>query len=290
MRPPVILIGMHRSGTTLVVSLLRRLDFFAGARLEENGEPWFFLRRNEWLLRRAGGAWDRPTPVKALLGDPVFRAEVNRLFSRDVASRAFAEFAGGRARLDDPWGWKDPRNVFTLDVWRSIFPGARLLYVRRHGVDVAASLVARHRRIRDSGDSVLTRWSLSSRLKAALSPLEFQNHFSLSARCTTLDGAFELWEEYAGEAEAVFAAFDGDKLAVDFENLSRDPKAHARAIATFCGCAVDDGAIDEVASSIDASKALGFARDPTLVRFHERIHERPLMRALGYDASPEADE
>ncbi len=30
------------------------------------------------------------------------------------------------------WGWKDPRNTFTLPMWLSIFPKARVLHVLRN--------------------------------------------------------------------------------------------------------------------------------------------------------------
>lgn len=282
-RPPVILFGMHRSGTTLVVQLLQQLGFHAGAHLDENAEAWFFLRRNEWLLRRAGGAWDRPLAVKALLRDPDLRAQALEIFAAQTKTVAFRCFASDRAR-SGPWGWKDPRNVFTFDLWREIFPGARLVNVRRHGVDVAGSLVARHRRLRTDGDTVLRRWSLASRMKAALQPFEFLNHFSLSTRGATLDGAFDLWEEYVGEAEAVFAAFDGDKLAVDFEDLVRDSSARLRAIAAFCGCTTDEARLAAAVAAIDPRRARAFVRSPELVAFHARVRKRPLMRALGYDA------
>ena len=287
-RPPVILIGMHRSGTTLVVRLLQQLGWFAGAYLDDNAEAWFFLRRNEWLLRRAGGSWDYPLPVATLLGDPGFREEVVTLFRCEVGSAAFREFVGRDGATPGAWGWKDPRNVFTLDVWREVYPRARVVYVRRHAIDVAHSLVVRHRRIRDAGDTVLTRWPLRSRLKAALSPLEFHNHFNLSARCTSLAGAFALWEDYAGAAEREFAACDGDKLVVDFESLLADPAATLAELAAFCGCEVDGAAVSTAVATIDRGKARAFAGDPELVAFHRSVRERPLMRELGYDAPVEA--
>ena len=44
-------------------------------------------------------------------------------------------------RFDQPWGWKDPRNVFTLPLWLRVFPEAKIIYIVRNGVDVAASLL-----------------------------------------------------------------------------------------------------------------------------------------------------
>ena len=44
-----------------------------------------------------------------------------------------------------PWGWKDPRNTFTLDRWMDLFPKARIVHVIRNGMDVALSLNMRNK-------------------------------------------------------------------------------------------------------------------------------------------------
>ena len=67
LNPPILITGMHRSGTTLMVKLLRKLGYFPGHRLDSNLESTFFQRLNEWVLKRSGGAWDNPLPIKNLL-------------------------------------------------------------------------------------------------------------------------------------------------------------------------------------------------------------------------------
>ena len=52
---PVIIIGMHRSGTTMITDMLRRLGLFVGNDLEENSESMFFINHNDWLLNQSGG-------------------------------------------------------------------------------------------------------------------------------------------------------------------------------------------------------------------------------------------
>jgi len=42
--------------------------------------------------------------------------------------------------LDFPWGWKDPRNTFTIDIWIEVFPNAKLIHIYRNPIDVAESL------------------------------------------------------------------------------------------------------------------------------------------------------
>lgn len=48
--------------------------------------------------------------------------------------------------LNRPWGWKDPRNTFTLTHWLRLFPNAKVIHLIRHGWDVALSLQKRNQR------------------------------------------------------------------------------------------------------------------------------------------------
>ncbi|MFG0317210.1 MAG: sulfotransferase [Planctomycetota bacterium JB042] len=285
MRPPLVLLGTHRSGTTLLVRLLRALGLFVGARLEANLEPWFFLRRNEWLLRRAGGAWDRPRPLRELLEDREFFAAAVERFASDVRGRAFREFTGGdRGALDGAWGWKDPRNVFTLDVWSAVFPGARAVHVTRHGVDVAASLLERTTRARARGDSVLRVWPLPNRIKAALSPYDFRNWYGQSARCRTLEGSFELWEESVDEAARALdrhRAAGLETLELSFESLVRAPADELGRVARFAGIDASAEALERATADVLAERGEAFRNDPRLVAFFETVRDRPAMRRRG---------
>ena len=63
-RAPVILLGMHRSGTTMMSRLLETLGLFQGSRLEENHEATFFMNVNKALMLRIHGHWDHPAPMR----------------------------------------------------------------------------------------------------------------------------------------------------------------------------------------------------------------------------------
>ena len=73
---------------------------------------------------------------------------------RTVASYRAIEFLGaGRLlryrsvhSLPFAWGWKDPQTIFTLPLWLKLFPDAKLIYLTRNGVDVAASLLTREQK------------------------------------------------------------------------------------------------------------------------------------------------
>lgn len=43
--------------------------------------------------------------------------------------------------LDIPWGWKDPKNSFTIDLWKEIFPNAKVLHIYRNPIDSISSFI-----------------------------------------------------------------------------------------------------------------------------------------------------
>ena len=55
---PVVILGMHRSGTTLLTRILSRLGIFVGHRLQATNEPIFFRDLDNKLLSIAHAAWD----------------------------------------------------------------------------------------------------------------------------------------------------------------------------------------------------------------------------------------
>src|SRR4051812_23444294 len=62
-RPPVILLGMHRSGTSLIARVLDQLGLFQGSELQEDHESVYFLDVNDTLMKRIGASWDNPSPA-----------------------------------------------------------------------------------------------------------------------------------------------------------------------------------------------------------------------------------
>lgn len=131
---------MHRSGTTLVSQSLERAGIFMGVVKDHNYEAMHFLSLNQQTLSAAGADWLNPVvpdpqfyhllPAKALY------EEHFKLITRLQKLKYQA--------LPKAWGWKDPRNTFTLPMWLSVFPNAPVLHVIRNKEDVAKSLLKRN--------------------------------------------------------------------------------------------------------------------------------------------------
>lgn len=288
--PPTIIIGPHRSGTTLLTSMLRELRFFIGARTDSNQESLFFLERNEWLLRRTGGSWDYPQPSLALHRIDSLKAEATRVMHDSVHSFQFLRYTGAQLRLfgasgfspEHGWGWKDPRNIFTLPIWTAVFPGAKLLYINRNGVDVAASLFRRERRAPIARSrKMLSIKPLFLRFLSALNP--FERFFYPSARCTSLENCFRVWEEYTEEAEQQFEHFPGCKHSLSFERLVEHPTTELSKIVSFLGVCPGDADIEKAASVVNSDRAFAFMHDESLSRFYNNVRTCACMKRLYYD-------
>ena len=140
--PPIIVIGMHRSGTTLFTRILSDLGVFVGPEVSPNFEDVNFQEINRQLLARVGAHWANPGPFLSRLKDPQFVQQTAR-FAETLLAGYSTQYT---IAPDQLWGWKDPRNTLTLPVWLHLFPEARVIHIIRNGIEVALSLQRRELR------------------------------------------------------------------------------------------------------------------------------------------------
>ena len=145
---PVIVIGTHRSGTSLLAKMLHECGVFMGARRNHHSEAKFFLRRNKHIFNVAHASWDNAAPTTYLLQSDDMRSALVAHLTNELKSHKAIDYLGltnyarsrGFVGMDRLWGWKDPRNTYSLPIWLDIFPNARVVRIGRNGVDVAHSL------------------------------------------------------------------------------------------------------------------------------------------------------
>ncbi|MGQ0723500.1 MAG: sulfotransferase family protein, partial [Candidatus Eiseniibacteriota bacterium] len=142
----VLILGMHRSGTSALARVLNVLGVELGDKLlrpSGDNEAGFWEHRDlvvlhDRLLAAVGSTWDdpRPVPPEALLSDatkPV-RDDMLAVLRRDFAPRPL-------------WGVKDPRLCRLVPLWLSLLDelGAepRFVLTARDPHEVAASLARR---------------------------------------------------------------------------------------------------------------------------------------------------
>ncbi|HEX6861782.1 MAG TPA: sulfotransferase, partial [Thermoanaerobaculia bacterium] len=139
---PLIIAGMHRSGTSLAASLAAAAGVGVGERLlaadHANPRGYFedagFLSLQQRMLTEStppddGGHRDWGWTESERLDRtrfPLYREEALALIE--------AQRRPGR------WGWKDPRTTLALDFWDGLAADARYLFVYRYPWDVADSM------------------------------------------------------------------------------------------------------------------------------------------------------
>ena len=260
---PVIIIGMHRSGTSVISSMLGKSGVFIGDDLGGGHfESNFFLRLNQKLLSLAHANWDCPMPVNWMFEDKEVFNTLCVDMRRELKSPAAAKYIGSGmpgvttvSELADhrsafSWGWKDPRNTFTLPLWLHLFPQAKIINVARNGVDVAHSLYTRE-----------------ARRKLQL------NSIARSVRCQSLERCFDLWEEYLNQADNVIASLPPQQsLTVCYENFVTEPVNVLQKIMGFLE--MPDSELPDVGEVFVSSND---SQVPAVVRLREQKQHSPLL-------------
>jgi hypothetical protein len=141
----VCVLGMHRSGTSLLARVLNLIGVYLGpdeVLLLEGGEAnpkgyWEhgqIVDLNDAILATHGGRWDEvPKFVPGWEACPMLDELKQR--ARTLIDETFGNSA--------MWGWKDPRNCITVPFWQQLLPEMRYIVCLRNPVDVAHSLAHR---------------------------------------------------------------------------------------------------------------------------------------------------
>lgn len=278
-RPPVIVLGMHRSGTSMLVGLLRDLGLHIGANAPRNSESKLFRRLNLWLLGNTGGHWDNPASIDRLLRLPELRAAADEYLADALSSLRAIDYLGWRRwlacrsvyALDTPWGWKDPVNTWTLPFWLDLFPQAKVVHIYRNGIDTAYSMHARTRRYFEH------RYGRWQRLRALYQLRPPRKRFT--SVCTwELDDCFTLWQDYLGRADAQVRALPPERtFTLQYEAFLQEPLPTLRRLARFCDLEATEPAIAAVTAAIKPERAFAFLADPDKRAFAAR-HAAELAR------------
>jgi hypothetical protein len=131
----IIVLGMHRSGTSCLAGMLEKAGTFFGDVSRENRhnakgnfENKRIIKLHDDLLACNQGSWDDPPPH--------VEWPERMLAERDSIIAAYHH-----APL---WGFKDPRTLLALAGWQAALPDAVLVATFRHPLAVARSLERRN--------------------------------------------------------------------------------------------------------------------------------------------------
>ena len=278
MNGPFVIVGMHRSGTSLVSRILDRSGVFMGLDLQEDHESKFFIKLNKWIYENAGADWARPMALQELMDYEPAKKKVEEYVKSRVSSKSSKKYSGKRLKkglfdLDSKWGWKDPRNGPTLPIWKEIWPEMKIIHVTRHGVDVAASLQARSSKNWEQDESRFSKWVKMYRWKDSKSPIR------RGQRAATLSHALDFWSE---QMEVENKNLEGCEfvLEVRYEDLLTKPKSAIKQIWNFIDIERDDSLLEDISQSIDGSRAYAYKKDEEMMAF--ALENSEILEIFGY--------
>lgn len=221
----VIVVGMHRSGTSVLSELLHTNGIAMGCEntffpkpSPENPHGFFedvrFREINDRILRSRGysvKSWVvAPHPLHADWKCRLRMRELIQDTNRQAAQRSDPRFA---------WGWKDPRTCLTLAEWFRTIPSRfrsvlRVVLITREPISVARSMVKR--------------------------------------RNTDLFGAIQVWLDYHERIQTAVDTCDWlhQPLYMTYEALCRHPNRQADRMARYLNWPIE---VDQAQRSVDPS-------------------------------------
>ena len=140
---PIVVLGMHRGGTSLIGDLIHRWGAYAGNEsklllADENNQQGYWeyiplISFNDNLLNSVGSTWLVPPGSEA---EETLRARASEAAYARTAEQLLREMqAGGKY-----WFWKDPRLTVLLPFWKRIWDEAIYVIAVRHPLEIAMSL------------------------------------------------------------------------------------------------------------------------------------------------------
>jgi hypothetical protein len=196
---PLVIVGMHRSGTSLAASLAAAAGIDLGPRLLGPGtgnlrghfEDLEFLDLHQRILRANGADEDGFACGAGLTVPPAL--------AREAAALVAARRSRGLV-----WGWKEPRTTLLVDFYESLLPQARYLCIFRRPWEVVDSLLRRGH----SGD------------------LQFADRPVLAAR---------LWHDYNCRLIELLDRCPERSLVVESTQVAEDPQRLVQALERLLG-------------------------------------------------------
>lgn len=229
----LIVVGFHRSGTSLLTQLLHRAGLFVGddllGAMPSNPYGHFedreVLELHREILEDHGKGWQVDSPTAFSISP----AQWGRM----------SDFVQKRMAQHQDWGFKEPRTCLFLGAWKYLLPQARFVVVYRDPGECVRSLETRHAReyLEESG------------------PLTDHARFFREP-----DHGLKLWDTYNRAVIAFVRAHLDDSLVLPFAYLSEGYPVIERVNERF------GSALDEVStSSVFDARVTGARTNPQWV-------------------------
>lgn len=270
---------MHRSGTTMITKMLENLGLFVGAEKEVNNEALFFWEINNWIFDLHTATPEKPYNLR--YSNPACRKVILESLEHFVQSGKRKQYLGKHAAafknikdVNFPFGWKDPKNTFTLDFWSAVFPNPKVIHIYRNPIDSVSSYIERDLELKNKFE-----WNWKKKLKR---DFLISKNFHENFRLTNIEEGYNLWEEYVTKALSLKSTYP-DYLEIKYEDFLEKPLEKLSQLAQFSGLQATAEQLQKEIASIKSDRAFAFLSNPAYVQIYQQLKNKPLMQQLGYD-------
>ena len=201
---PILVVGMHNSGTSILTEILHKNGVFFGANMDHYESYFFSNFINDRMILGGEGNWAK-LPIMSIEEVLSYESPVGSF----IKKHWIADYLQWGYDGISLWGIKDPRLCILLPLYLNIFPDAKVVDIIRNADDIAASLTGKFK----AGVGVLDDFEHWKSLTEAYN----QRVQTYSDKCASY---FEIvYEELCTQPR------EQAKLLFDFLSLPFTPKA-----------------------------------------------------------------
>ena len=179
-----------------------------GKKKTGNQEAEFFFWRNKKILRHYGEYWYNGKQTAKALQAHAEQDKILRKYVYSEVNQFGTTYLGFyyliKRRLmplkNFRWGWKDPRNTITIDLWKALFPDAKIIGIIRHPFYASLSLY----------------YFELKRYRGYLARGREANFIFTPEFC------FKTWEFYNNRLLKIQEQYPEDVLLIFYEDLNKD--------------------------------------------------------------------
>lgn len=141
----VIILGMHRSGTSLLSHYLSLIGINMGEKLMGMGpgNPYGHFEDEAFIAINKNIMEENHLQLFTDNIQQEFDKVKEGLSVSDGLGKRISRLVNTRDSKYELWGWKDPRTVLTFEVWRRYCPDAYIIILFRKAENVIDSLIRR---------------------------------------------------------------------------------------------------------------------------------------------------
>lgn len=274
LKNPIVVTGMHRSGTTMLTIILKQFGVFMGNKVEPNNESILFLKINEHLLKKGRATWYNPSPFLSSIDDnlPYYVRYTKYMMKKYL----LVKYSNKNNKIDHnktySWGWKDPRNIITIKIWKELFPQLKIINICRNPLDVANSLRIRELMFTRKG-------AIWWYFRAVYNYYKFGLHVKRCPALLNINNGIKLWEEYVGASIKI----KENVLNIKYEDLLSRPTKILEEILNFIEIEYNCHQINKTIDLINTKRINSFINDSGLVDMYNKIKNNHLVIKFGYD-------